>query len=114
MWDKQNFSEVACSLASLILFENNIPLSDENFEKIFKITSVKVEIFWYSWFFSKLLVESNQIGATSDNTGTKTESKQNITREKSSESETKLNKIEKQEEEEKEESDEDMGFGLFD
>lgn len=111
MWNKQNFSEVACSLASLILLENNIPLLDENFEKIFKITNLKVEIFWYSWFFSKLLTENNQVVTTSDNTGIKTDSNQHSTREKSPESETKLNKIEKQE---KEESDEDMGFGLFD
>jgi len=39
MWDKNSFPEVACSLVSIILIDNNIELSDEKFEMIFQATN---------------------------------------------------------------------------
>jgi len=51
MWDKNSFPEVACSLVSIILIDNNIELSDEKFEMIFQATNLNVEHYWYSWFF---------------------------------------------------------------
>merc|ERR1711970_156542 len=66
MWEKTNFPKVACSLASLILLENDLKLSEENFEKIFNSSSVKVEAFWFSWFFTKLVKEDSQFSKQND------------------------------------------------
>ena len=103
MWDQTNLPEISCSLVSLILLENNIELSSENFQKIFKATNIKIESFWYSWFFTKVV-------------GEKTTTLENL---KSSDKLTNQDKIEpagekEDKSEKKEESDEDMGFGLFD
>jgi ribosomal protein L12E/L44/L45/RPP1/RPP2 len=107
MWEKTNFPKVACSLASLILLENDLKLSEENFEKIFNSSSVKVEAFWFSWFFTKLVKENSQFSKQNDIAIDTTCINQN----------DKKKKIEKEIEpikEKDEESDEDMGFGLFD
>ena len=107
MWEKTNFPKVACSLASLILLENDLKLSEENFEKIFNSSSVKVEAFWFSWFFTKLVKEDNQFSKQNDIAIDTTGINQN----------DRKKKIEKEIEpikEKDEESDEDMGFGLFD
>ena len=106
MWDEKNFAEISCSLVSLILLENNLELSGENFEKILQATNIKIEIFWYSWFFTKI----TKVG------GDKNIAPANL---KSDENPTSDDKIKPDEEKEdksekKEESDEDMGFGLFD
>lgn len=101
MWDKSNYPEVACSLVALILLENGLPLSNENFEKIFKTTNVKVQQFWYSWFFSKVVEEPVNSQTNTDNVPEKSQKEQ-------------VEKKETQPTKEKEESDGDMGFGLFD
>ena len=66
MWEKTNFPKVACSLASLILLENDLKLSEENFEKIFNSSSIKIEFFWFSWFFTKLVKENSQFNKQND------------------------------------------------
>lgn len=107
MWEKTNFPRVACSLTSLILLENDLKLSEENFEKIFNSSSVKVEAFWFSWFFTKLVTENSQFSKQNDIAIDTTDIDQG----------DKGKKIEKEIEPIKErddESDGDMGFGLFD
>jgi len=101
MWDKNNYPEVACSLVALILLENDLPLSNENFEKIFKTTNVKVQKFWYSWFFSKVVEEKVNSSSKIENVPENSQKEQ-------------VEKKETQKITEKEESDGDMGFGLFD
>lgn len=98
MWDKTSVSEVACSLVSIILTENNIELSDEKFEMIFRVTNLNIEHYWYSWFFT------NNIKITSM-TPCKIKEDLSSSPEKHKESSNK---------ETGEESDQDMGFGLFD
>lgn len=98
MWDKDSFPEVACSLVSIILIDNNIELSDEKFEMIFQATNLNVEHYWYSWFFTNSIKKTSEIPC-------KIKENLSCSPEKNEESSNK---------EAKEESDEDMGFGLFD
>ena len=107
MWQKTNFPKVACSLASLILLENDLKLSEENFEKIFNSSSIKIEFFWFSWFFTKLVKENSQFNKQNDIAIDTT----NINQEdKGKKKEKEVEPIKERDEE----SDEDMGFGLFD
>jgi ribosomal protein L12E/L44/L45/RPP1/RPP2 len=107
MWDKNNYAEVACSLASLIILENNIKLSDENFEKIFKSTNIKLEVFWYTWFFSKILIENNQSEIKIENLPKIKEKALDSHNQNDNHKNKKLK-------EDTEDTEEDMGFGLFD
>jgi len=102
MWNINNKSEVACSLVSIILEENKVQFTNENFEKIFKVTNLKIETYWYSWFFTKVLKKT-------DNGLYESEDPKPILYEKN-------NQINNEENAQtiKEESEEDMGFGLFD
>jgi len=102
MWNINNKSEVACSLVSIILEENKVQFTNENFEKIFKITNLKIETHWYSWFFTKVLKKT-------DNGLCEPEDPKPILHEKNNQinNEKNVQTI-------KEESEEDMGFGLFD
>jgi len=104
MWDNNNFPEVACSLVSIILMENNIELSNEKFEKVFQTTNLKIDQFWYSWFFTKTIKKSsdepNNVRAIPEKIEKKTIDNNN--------------NQEIKEDSDKEDSDEDMGFGLFD
>jgi len=107
MWDKNNYAEVACSLASLIILENNIKLSDENFEKIFKSTNIKLEVYWYTWFFSKILIENNQSEIKIENIP---KIKEKALDSHNQNDNHKIRKLK----EDTEDTEEDMGFGLFD
>lgn len=101
MWEIKNKSEVACSLVSIILEENKLQFSNQSFEKIFTVTNLKIETYWYSWFFTKV----------HENKGTNLchlKDNKPIATERSAENNSSVNR------EENEESDEDMGFGLFD
>jgi|Transcript_77412 ribosomal protein L12E/L44/L45/RPP1/RPP2 len=101
MWEIKNKSEVACSLVSIILEENKLQFSSQSFEKIFTVTNLKIETYWYSWFFTKVLEnKETNLCDLKDN--------KPISTEQSVENNSSVNK------EENEESDEDMGFGLFD
>jgi len=101
MWNITNRSEVACSLVSIILEENKLQFSSQNFEKVFIVTNLKIETYWYSWFFTKVL-EKKEVSLY------ETKDTEPISNEKSDEKNSSVKK------EDKEESDEDMGFGLFD
>lgn len=107
MWSDNNIAEVSCSLVSLILIENNLEFTSENFEKILKATNVKIENFWYCWFFTKFGGENIKTSnnSKSDN-GLINSEKVGDNDEKFEKKETKIEKIQ--------DSDEDMGFGLFD
>jgi ribosomal protein L12E/L44/L45/RPP1/RPP2 len=107
MWSDNNISEVSCSLVSLILLENNLEFTSENFEKILLATNVKIESFWYTCFFTKFMGEKivTLNNSKSDNEPIKSD-KADVDYEKIEKKETKIEKIQ--------ESDEDMGFGLFD
>jgi ribosomal protein L12E/L44/L45/RPP1/RPP2 len=107
MWSENNIAEVSCSLVSLILLENKLEFTSENFEKILQATNVKIESLWYSWFFTKFIGEKV---LTSNNSKSENElinsGKIGDDYEKFEKKEIKIEKIQ--------ESDEDMGFGLFD
>jgi len=102
MWNNSNFPEVACSLVSIILIENNIELSNEKFEKIFQTTNLKIDQYWYSWFFNNTIKKSIDKSEIAPEIPEK-----NLNKNVNDENDQKTI-------EEKEESDDDMGFGLFD
>jgi ribosomal protein L12E/L44/L45/RPP1/RPP2 len=110
MWNNKNSNEVACSLASLILLENDLKTSSENFEKIFKACNLNIETFWYSWFFSKLLKENNLIDSKPIGIIKSTNGAHSIEKKSDNDSNQKSEILV----EKNDESEEDMGFGLFD
>ncbi|KAJ6710244.1 60S ACIDIC RIBOSOMAL PROTEIN P1 [Salix koriyanagi] len=98
-------SELACTYAALILYDDNIAITAEKIAELVKAANVQIESFWPS-LFAKLLEKRNiedlilNVGSGGD-AGAPAHAAPAVE--------------EKKKEEVKEESeDEDMGFGLFD
>mmetsp|Transcript_18136 Transcript_18136/g.43723 ORF Transcript_18136/g.43723 Transcript_18136/m.43723 type:complete len:110 (-) Transcript_18136:1156-1485(-) len=109
MWNQQNKSEIACVFASLILNENNLEISENFLKKIFSVSGVKVENYWF-YLFPKLVngINFKELIGISYSTQEKVqEVKQENLKEKVTEEEDIKSVSNK-------DSDEDMGFGLFD
>ncbi|PHT93757.1 60S acidic ribosomal protein P1 [Capsicum annuum] len=90
--------EVACTCASLILHDEDIPITAEKISVIVKAANVNVEPYW-PLLFAKL-AEKRNIGDLIMNIGAGGGAAAPAAEEKK--------------EEPKEESDDDMGFSLFD
>jgi len=50
MWCPENRSEISCILASLILIENNIDISEERISALLDFSEIKFERHWPSTF----------------------------------------------------------------
>ncbi|KAJ6686352.1 60S ACIDIC RIBOSOMAL PROTEIN P1 [Salix purpurea] len=96
-------SELACTYAALILYDDNIAITAEKIAELVKAANVQIESFWPS-LFAKLLEKRNiedLILNVGSDAGAPAHAAPAVE--------------EKKKEEVKEESeDEDMGFGLFD
>nr|UXY87473.1 60S acidic ribosomal protein P1 [Cryptomonas sp.] len=111
MWQLDNKSEVSCILASFILNENNIEISDQKIVALLSSAEVKFESYWPRTF-----VRLSQNFDFGELTGYKkdfknAEAQQNFPDSKKLEkSEEKMESLPSS----KGSEDGDMGFGLFD
>nr|UXY87005.1 60S acidic ribosomal protein P1 [Cryptomonas paramecium] len=112
MWHISNKSEIGCILASLILSENNIDISEEKLREILVYAGIKFEKFWPKIFIyltknynlSELFRDKEHLTKQKENINF-TNEQQNISEHKASEkADSSCNKNS---------SNEDMGFGLF-
>ncbi|AFP65702.1 acidic ribosomal protein P1 (nucleomorph) [Chroomonas mesostigmatica CCMP1168] len=101
--------EFLCSLASIILIENNLEISEINLKKILNISKVKIADAW-PLFFPKLITDLDFIGGTSHalkNVNTEfIEKHESVKKKENENSSIEIDVSSK--------SEEDMGFGLFD
>ncbi|KAH7447880.1 hypothetical protein KP509_01G125200 [Ceratopteris richardii] len=106
-------SELACTYASLILYDDGIPVTAEKISTLVKAANVTVEPFWPS-LFAKLL-ESRNIEDLITNVGSGGGGGAVTAAAPAAAAESApAAPVEEKKEEPKEESDEDMGFSLFD
>ncbi|KAL5221265.1 hypothetical protein ABZP36_025978 [Zizania latifolia] len=98
-------SEVACTLAALILHDDGIPITAEKIATLVKAANIKVEAYWPG-LFAKLL-EGRSVDDLILSVGSGKSSSLPLS---SSSCSLVLSVLE----EAKEESDDDMGFSLFD
>mmetsp|Transcript_7406 Transcript_7406/g.14396 ORF Transcript_7406/g.14396 Transcript_7406/m.14396 type:complete len:108 (+) Transcript_7406:1917-2240(+) len=107
MWNTENKSEIACCLASIILIQNNIPISELNIKTILNSAEVKIENYWPG-LFSKLMKDSETVNpenvSISEEKNVVNKKKDNEKKTKEPTNDTDISK----------ESEEDLGFGLFD
>ena len=114
MWCIDNKSEISCILASLILVENNIDISEEKLLSLLNFAGIKIERYWPSMF-----VRLSRNFDLLDIMGCKKEVKLTKSLNETHKDLCK-NKIESKEKQPKEVSIDieseggDMGFGLFD
>jgi large subunit ribosomal protein LP1 len=119
MWNNENKSEISCILASLILIENNIEISDKKIVTLLDFAEIKFEKYWPSTYvrlsqnfnLSELMgcnKTSHVSNISVDNI--KDLSKDEVNKDKVKKKETKL----KDPSSTLESEGGDMGFGLFD
>ncbi|KAE8821226.1 hypothetical protein D1007_00610 [Hordeum vulgare] len=106
-------SEVACTLAALILHDDGIPITSEKIATVVKAAGIKVEAYWPA-LFAKLLekrsVDDLILSVGSGGGGAPAAAAAPAAGGAAPAEEKK----EEKKEEAKEESDDDMGFSLFD
>ncbi|KAJ6404428.1 hypothetical protein OIU84_012588 [Salix udensis] len=106
-------SELACTYAALILYDDNIAITAEKIAELVKAANVQIESFWPS-LFAKLL-EKRNIEDLILNVGSGGGAAVAVAAPDAAAPTYAAPAEEKKKEEVKEESeDEDMGFGLFD
>lgn len=112
-------SELACVYSALILYDDDVAITDNKIQTLLSAAKVEVEPFWPSMFAKAL--EGRNIGDLLCNVGTPgggggggapAASGDAAAAGGGDAAEAKEEK--KEEKEESEESDDDMGFGLFD
>ncbi|EMS47218.1 hypothetical protein CFC21_109590 [Triticum aestivum] len=107
-------SEVACTLAALILHDDGIPITSEKIATVVKAAGIKVEAYWPA-LFAKLLekrsVDDLILSVGSGGGGAPAAAAAAPAAGGAAAAEEKK---EEKKEEAKEESDDDMGFSLFD
>ncbi|AEA39086.1 hypothetical protein CPARA_3gp428 (nucleomorph) [Cryptomonas paramecium] len=112
MWHISNKSETGCILASLILNENNIDISEEKLREILTHAGIKFEKFWPKIFIYLTknynlseLFQRNEYLTKEKKDIMLTDKQQNVSEHKALEkTDSSCNKNS---------SNEDMGFGLF-
>lgn len=104
--------ELACVYSSLILQDNNVPVTAEKINSLLKAAGVDVEPFWPG-IFAKA-VESLDLKGLVSNVGAGAGSAPAAAGSAAPAAAAAEEKKEEKKEEEEEEEDDDMGFGLFD
>lgn len=104
--------ELACVYSSLILQDNNVPVTAEKINALLKAASVDVEPFWPG-IFAKA-VESLNLKDLVSNIGSGAGAPPAAAGGAAAPAAAAEEKKEEKKEEEEEEEDDDMGFGLFD
>ncbi|KAG0486173.1 hypothetical protein HPP92_008268 [Vanilla planifolia] len=110
-------SEVACSYAALILYDDNIPITAEKIVTLVKAANINVESFWAT-LIAKLLekrsVDDLILSVGSGGGGSAVAVGAPVAGGGVAAAAEAAPVVEEKKEEPKEESDEDMGFSLFD
>ncbi|KAJ6852514.1 uncharacterized protein M6B38_256075 [Iris pallida] len=107
-------SEVACSYAALILFDDGIPITAEKISTLVKAANVKIDSYWPG-LFAKLFEKKNiedLIFNVGSGGGASVAAAAPVSGAAAPAAATPA--AEEKKEEPKEESDDDMGFSLFD
>jgi large subunit ribosomal protein LP1 len=114
MWNTENKSEISCILASLILIENNIQITDKKIVTLLDFAEIKFEKYWPSTYvrLSQNFNLSELMGCdkTSQISSTSLDNIKDLNKDEENKKETKL----KDPSSNTESEGGDMGFGLFD
>nr|UXY88475.1 60S acidic ribosomal protein P1 [Cryptomonas curvata] len=114
MWNNENKSEISCILASLILIENNIEITDKKIVNLLDFAEIKFEKYWPTTFvrLSQNFNLSELIGCSkiSQISNISADNIKDLSKDKVNKKETKL----KDPSSNLESEGGDMGFGLFD
>lgn len=110
-------SEVACTYAALILYDDGIPITGEKITTLVKAANVQIESYWPG-LFAKLLekrnIEDLILSVGSGGGGGAAPIAVAASGGGGAAAAEAAPPVEEKKEEPKEESDEDMGFSLFD
>ena len=108
-------SEVACTLAALILHDDGIPITSEKIATLVKAANIKVESYWPA-LFAKLLEKRSvdDLILSVGSSGGAAAPVAAATAPAAGGAAAAAPAAEEKKEEAKEESDDDMGFSLFD
>ena len=107
-------SEVACTLAALILHDDSIPITSEKIATLLKAANIKVESYWPALFAKLLEKRSVDDLILSVGSGGGAAPVAAATAPAAGGAAAAAPAAEEKKEEAKEESDDDMGFSLFD
>ncbi|XP_051200718.1 large ribosomal subunit protein P1 [Lolium perenne] len=105
-------SEVACTLAALILHDDGIPITSEKIATVVKAAGIKVEAYWPA-LFAKLL-QTRSVDDLILSVGSGGGGAAPAAAAPAAGGAAAVEEKEEKKEEAKEESDDDMGFSLFD
>lgn len=108
-------SELACSYAALILYDDGIPITAEKITTLIKAANVKIDSYWPGLFVK--LFEKKNIEDLILNVGSGGGASAAVAAPVSggaASAAAAAPAVEEKKEEPKEESDDDMGFSLFD
>ncbi|PON71974.1 60S acidic ribosomal protein [Parasponia andersonii] len=104
--------ELACTYASLILYDDGIPITAEKIAAVVNAGNLRIEPYWPSLFAK--LAEKRDIGDLIFNAGSGCAAAPAAVAAPAAAPAASAAFEEKKKEEPKEESDDDMGFSLFD
>ena len=109
-----SISEVACTLAALILHDDGIPITSEKIGTLLKAANIKAESYWPALFAKLLEKRSVDDLILSVGSGGGAAPVAAATAPAAGGAAAAAPAAEEKKEEAKEESDDDMGFSLFD
>nr|CCJ09760.1 putative ribosomal protein P1 [Hirudo medicinalis] len=106
--------DFACTLASLILVDDDVAITAEKLIAILKAAAVEIEPIWPKLFAEKLGANVRDLITSVGSAASVASAPVAAAPAAAAAADKKEAKEEKKEEKEEEEEDDDMGFGLFD